>query len=86
MRPAACTRPSYFGGTGLRRMPSMMRNTRRPPSSAGSGSRFITPRLMEMNATSCKNARMFTRAVTAMVEATPTGPDRSFTPTLPPSS
>ncbi len=49
--PAKCIIPSTFRFTSLPRMASMMRNTRRPPSSAGMGSRFITPRLADRRMT-----------------------------------
>ena len=43
--PAIWTMPSFSGSTGLPRSISRMINTSRPPSSAGIGSRFMTPRL-----------------------------------------
>ena len=43
--PAIWTMPSFSGSTGLPRSISRMINTSRPPSSAGTGSRFMTPRL-----------------------------------------
>ena len=46
MKPTAWINPSYFGSTFLPVISSKNRNTSLPPSSAGSGKRFITPRFM----------------------------------------
>ena len=43
--PIACTSPSCSGFTGFLLIASTSKNTNLPPSSAGIGSRFITPRL-----------------------------------------
>ena len=46
--PIKCTIPSFSGAIRFFLTASIKRNTRRPPSSAGIGSRFITPKLAEI--------------------------------------
>ena len=51
-----CTMASFSAGTGFRRTISTSPNTSRLPSSPGIGSRFISPRLMEISTSSWINA------------------------------
>ena len=88
---AAWTIPSFSRSIGFLRIASMIRNTRRPPSSAGSGSRFITPRFAlkrmakftSTMATTVFPAGAACSTVWSMVVTIPTGPLISSALTLP---
>ena len=81
---------SYFGSSFFLVIPSMAvtssKPTTRPPSRAGIGSRFITPRLMAINAPKDSSVRIASvlfsveAAVSVMICTIPTGPDRSWKP------
>ena len=86
-----CTIPSFSLGTGLRLIASIIRNTSRPPSRAGIGSRFITPKLaliitlqlMRFRITYSTPSLLLSVTTLPIAETIPTGPETSFAETLP---
>ena len=53
--PAICTTLTYFASIALPRIASTNKTTKCPPSKAGIGNKFITPKFKLNNAANCNN-------------------------------
>ena len=89
--PAKWMPPSTCLLIGFLRIASMTRNTSRPPSSAGNGRRFITPRFAESRTARLSifihrimvPSLLLSSYVVPIASTIPTGPLRSFIPSFP---